>query len=167
MVVGEDRRQIRGDGRHGTLPASRNIDIMRADKLGMIRLMRMVLHPLCRTIAVLATIVFVCAPFGANMAHAGNTPHHALVQTVGNGPVIVTAPPMAMHAGSLKACCPVNSGLTKGAGCSAVVCSSPPGTLVPAFVAEGPSRPMRDCFCTLQNKLSPHNLAPEHGPPRA
>jgi hypothetical protein len=148
------------------LPASRNEDIMLGNKLAMARQMRMILHPLCRTFAVLAAIVFACASFGATMAHANGALHHHALQTVGHSQVIVTAEPMTMHDGQEKPCCPANTGQTEGSGCPAAACSSLPGALTTTFVAEGSPRPMRDCFFIPQDKLSPHNLRPEHGPPR-
>jgi hypothetical protein len=139
---------------------------MLGNKLAMARQMRMILYPLFRTVAVLTIIAFAWAPFSATLAHANGTPHHAPVQTIGHGPDIVTAPTMAMHSGKVTPCCPANTGQTGNSGCSAVACSAPPGALTTAFDAEGSWHPMRDCFLIPQNKLSPHNLAPEHGPPR-
>jgi hypothetical protein len=148
------------------LPASRNEDIMLGNKFAMARQMRMILHPLFRTFAVLAAIVSAWASFGATVAHANGAPHHGPIQTIGNGPVTVAAMPMAMHDDLEKPCCPANSGQTEGSGCPAAACSSLPGALTTTFVAEGSPRPMRDCFFIPQDKLSPHNLRPEHGPPR-
>jgi hypothetical protein len=148
------------------LPGSRNEDIIKADKPSVSRYMRMILHPLFRTVAVLATIAFACAPFGATMAHANNAPHHTPIKTADHGQVIVAATPMTMHDGKATPCCPATGGQTDDGSCSVIACSSLPGALTVAFVAERPMRPMRDCFLIPQDTLSPHNLAPEHGPPR-
>lgn len=147
--------------------AGRNEDIMRADNFSMIRRMRMNLQPIIRTVAILAAIVLAFAPFGASMAHAGGARHHGPVQTIDHSPVIATAAPMAMHDGHDKACCPANTGQAEGAGCATLACTSLPGALATAFIADGAWRPMRDCFFIPPNELSPYNSAPEHGPPRA